>query len=68
MTSAVAKRYARALFALAIEGGTVSDTGSDLASLAGAFGERPLKSFADDTTLDRRTREEATARDRKSVV
>jgi F-type H+-transporting ATPase subunit delta len=67
MTSAVAKRYARALFALAIEGGTVSDTGSDLASLAGAFGEPPLKSFADDTTLDRRTREEATARIARAI-
>jgi F-type H+-transporting ATPase subunit delta len=67
MTSAVAKRYARALFALATEGATVADTGSELASLAQAFGEAPLKSFADDSTLDRRTREEATTRIARAI-
>jgi F-type H+-transporting ATPase subunit delta len=67
MTSAVAKRYARALFALATEGGTVSDTGSELASIARAFGEPPLKTFADDTTLDRRTREAATAKIARAI-
>jgi F-type H+-transporting ATPase subunit delta len=67
VTSAVAKRYARALFALATDGGTVSDTGSELASLARAFGEPPLKGFAHDTMLDRRTRQEVTAKIARAI-
>jgi F-type H+-transporting ATPase subunit delta len=67
MTSAVAKRYARALFALATDGGTVSETGSELASLARAFGEPPLADFAEDTTLDRKTREQAAARIARAI-
>ena len=56
MTGAVAKRYARALFQLATEQGSVAETGNELGSLADAFTKPPLKAFADDTTLDKNTR------------
>lgn len=56
MTGAVAKRYARALFALAAEEGSEEVTGRALAELADVFGKPPLAAFAQDTSLDRKTR------------
>lgn len=56
MTSAVAKRYAKALFALAGEAGSFEATGGELRPLAAAFGEPGLRSVAESTTLDRRAR------------
>jgi len=62
MTSAVSKRYARALFALGTEQGTTAETGKELAAIAEGFATPPLRTFADDTTLDRRTRVQTTAK------
>ena len=62
MTSAVAKRYARALFALGTEQGSIAETGKELREAAEAFTKPPLRAFADDVTLDRKTRRQATAK------
>ena len=62
MTSAVAKRYARALFALGTEQGSFEETGKELRELAEAFAQAPLRAFAHDTTLDRTTRRQAAAK------
>ncbi len=56
MTGAVAKRYARALFALASEQNDQEGVGRALDELANAFAQPPLAAFAHDTSLDRRTR------------
>lgn len=56
MIGAVAKRYARALFALGAEAGGFESTGRELARVTRAFSEEPLRAFAADTTLDRVTR------------
>ncbi len=62
MTSAVAKRYARALFAVGTEQGTIAETGDELRAVAEAFGKPPLRGFADDITLDRKTRRQVIAK------
>lgn len=62
MSSAVAKRYARALFALDAEAGDSAAAGQELARLAHAFSQEPLRAFAEDTTLDRATRRAVVAR------
>lgn len=62
MTGAVARRYAKALFALGSEAGDFQATGRELAQVARAFAEDPLEGFAGDTTLDRRTRRTVAAR------
>jgi F-type H+-transporting ATPase subunit delta len=67
VTSAVAKRYARALFALATDQGTVSETGNELRSVATGFAEPPLRGFAEDITLDRTTRRQTTAKIAQSI-
>jgi F-type H+-transporting ATPase subunit delta len=54
--SAVARRYAKALFELAQEGKDFESVGRELSSLAQAFSTDPLARFATDTTLDRATR------------
>jgi len=54
--SAVAKRYAKALFDLAVESNAVESIGRELDHVTGAFAEAPLRAFAEDTTLDRVTR------------
>ena len=61
-SSAVAKRYARALFALGAEQGSFTETGRELESVSQAFADMPLRAFAEDTTLDRKTRRETTAK------
>jgi F-type H+-transporting ATPase subunit delta len=60
--SAVAKRYAKALLALAAESREGESVGRELESVARAFGAGPLQVFAGDTTLDRNTRRAVTAR------
>jgi len=50
--SAVARRYAKALFELARQGGDFESVGRDLAQVADAFDVEPLKRFAENTTLD----------------
>jgi F-type H+-transporting ATPase subunit delta len=56
VTGAVGRRYAKALFALGAESGDFEAVGRELAQVSRAFGEAPLEAFADDTTLDRKTR------------
>lgn len=56
MTGPVAKRYARALFALAAEDGSQEPIGRALADLADAFSKPPLRGFVENTSLDRKTR------------
>jgi F-type H+-transporting ATPase subunit delta len=56
VTGAVGRRYAKALFALAAESGDFEAVGRELAQVSGAFGEAPLNAFAEDTTLDRKSR------------
>ena len=65
--SAVARRYAKALFELAREGGDFESVGRDLAQVADAFDVEPLKRFAENTTLDDSTRETITARVSESL-
>jgi F-type H+-transporting ATPase subunit delta len=60
--SAVAKRYAKALFALGTESGETESLGRELDSVAEAFAAGPLQAFARDTTLDRNTRRAVAAR------
>ena len=59
--SAVARRYAKALFELAEGSGDVESVGRDLGELASAFDEALLRRFAQDTTLDRATRRRVAA-------
>jgi len=54
--SAVARRYAKALFELAEGSDDLESVGRELARLAAAFDEPMLRRFAHDTTLDRTTR------------
>jgi F-type H+-transporting ATPase subunit delta len=56
MTGAVARRYARALFALATDEGSQEQIGRALAEAADAFAQAPLKAFAENTSLDRKIR------------
>lgn len=60
--SAVAKRYAKALFALGAELGEGESIGRELDRVAQAFAAGALQGFANDTTLDRSTRRAVTAR------
>lgn len=54
--SAVARRYTKALFELAQEGGDFEALGRELSEVAEAFSTEPLARFAGDTTLDHTTR------------
>jgi F-type H+-transporting ATPase subunit delta len=56
VTGAVARRYAKALFALGTEAGDAQATGRELVRVVQAFAEEPLAAFAQDTALDRKTR------------
>ncbi|HSD09693.1 MAG TPA: ATP synthase F1 subunit delta [Candidatus Binatia bacterium] len=60
--SAVAKRYAKALLALAVESGEGETVGRELDRVVRAFAAGPLQAFASDTTLDRNTRRAVAAR------
>lgn len=54
--SSVAKRYAKALFALGAESGEMEAFGRELHRAAEAFAAPTLRAFVDDVTLDRKTR------------
>lgn len=56
MTGAVPRRYARALFALASEENNQEQVGQALATVAETFTEPQLAAFAENTSLDQRTR------------
>ena len=56
MTGAIAKRYAKAIFALASETAKTEAIGQELGRLAEAFRIPALAGFGQDTTLDRKTR------------
>jgi F-type H+-transporting ATPase subunit delta len=58
----VAKRYAKALFALAREEACEEAWGAELARVASVFAERPLASVVRDATVDRRTKRELARR------
>ena len=60
--SAVAKRYAKALLALAAESGEGEAVGREVERVAQAFAAGALQAFASDTTLDRKTRRAVAAR------
>src|SRR5262249_36772215 len=60
--SAVAKRYAKALLSLGTESGEGESIGRELDGVAQAFATGPLQVFANDTTLDRKTRRAVAAR------
>jgi F-type H+-transporting ATPase subunit delta len=60
--SAVAKRYAKALLALGTESGESESIGRELDRMVQAFAADPLRAFANDTTLDRKTRRAVAAR------
>ncbi len=68
MTGAVAKRYARAVFAIGAEAGDSEVAGQELARLTRAFSEEPLRAFAEDTMLDRTTRRTIVARVAEQLV
>ncbi len=65
--SAVARRYAKALFELAREGEDFESVGQELSDLAQVFSTDPLARFAADTTLDRATRQTVAERVSESL-
>ena len=64
MSGAVAKRYARALFSLAVEGGTPSfeEVGAELARLAALFRDSGLATILGGGALDAKARGDLTER------
>jgi F-type H+-transporting ATPase subunit delta len=56
VTGVVGRRYAKALFTLAADSEDFEATGRELVQVSRAFDEAPLKAFALDPTLDRKTR------------
>ncbi|MGH7859749.1 MAG: ATP synthase F1 subunit delta [Candidatus Binatia bacterium] len=61
MTGAVAKRYARALFSLAVEEGRFDAAGEELARAAEAFRNDELAALARSAAVDPRTKREVVA-------
>lgn len=62
MTGAVAKRYARALFSLAVEEGRFEAAGEDLARAVEAFRDDKLAALARSAAVDPRTKREVVGR------
>lgn len=62
MTGAVAKRYARALFSLAVEEGRFEAAGDELARAAEAFRDDKLEALARSAAVDPRTKREVVER------
>ncbi|MGH7821462.1 MAG: ATP synthase F1 subunit delta, partial [Candidatus Binatia bacterium] len=62
MTGAVAKRYARALFALAVEEGRFEACGDDLARAVDAFSDDKLHALAWSPAVDPRAKRDVVAR------